>query len=271
MKKTLLSFALALACAGAAGAADRKGCKGDSLFTRMPDTFVKDCLESEFDAQPFHCAPGRPQNLEGRYLMTRYEAKPGAQAATALQVLRNHDAAAAELGAKKLFSDKRYACYSLARDGKELTAEVDAAWNRGYVVRVVEKAAMKQEVAGNSDIFLKSIRDTGHVAVYGIYFDTGKADLKPSSEPALKEILALLEADPALKIYVVGHTDNVGTLGANTALSQARAAAVVKELTARGIDGARLKPAGVASLVPVASNRAETGRAKNRRVELVEQ
>lgn len=60
----------------------------------MPETFVKDCLESDFDTQPFHCAPGRPATIEGRYLMTRYEAEKGAVAATPVQVLRNHKQAA---------------------------------------------------------------------------------------------------------------------------------------------------------------------------------
>jgi outer membrane protein OmpA-like peptidoglycan-associated protein len=72
---------------------------------------------------------------------------------------------------------------------------------------------------------------------------------------------------------VVGHTDNAGTLEANLALSRGRAAAVVKELTSsrHGIAASRLSAQGVGPLVPVASNRSEAGRAKNRRVDLVEQ
>jgi outer membrane protein OmpA-like peptidoglycan-associated protein len=71
---------------------------------------------------------------------------------------------------------------------------------------------------------------------------------------------------------VVGHTDNVGEFNYNMKLSQTRAEAVVKFLTGKyGSDGARLKPYGVSSLAPVASNRTEDGQAKNRRVELVEQ
>ncbi|MBI5624217.1 MAG: OmpA family protein [Elusimicrobia bacterium] len=267
---TLLAGLLLLS-AGLCSAADKKGCKGDSLFTRMPGTFVKDCREGAFDNQAFHCGPGKPQAIEGRHLMTRYEAEPKAQAFTGVQVQRNHETAAADLGAKKVFSDARYSCYRLAKDGKEFFAEVDSAWNRGYVIRIVEKSGMKQEVAGNSDIFLKTIRETGHAAVYGIQFDTNRAELKPESAPALEEIVKLMSADPELKIHVVGHTDNVGAMADNMALSQARAAAVVKALSGRGVEAARMKPSGVASLVPVAANRSESGRARNRRVELVEQ
>jgi OOP family OmpA-OmpF porin len=118
----------------------------------------------------------------------------------------------------------------------------------------------------------KDISSTGHVALYGIYFDTDKADLKPESQPTLQEIAKVLKHDASLKLYIVGHTDNVGGFDYNIGLSQRRAAAVVNELTAKhGIAATRLKPAGVGMLSPVGPNDHEEGRAKNRRVELVKQ
>lgn len=127
-------------------------------------------------------------------------------------------------------------------------------------------------VTVNADALAENIARTGHVAVYGIYFDTGKADIKPESEPILQEIAKLLQQNPELKLYVVGHTDNVGDLTYNMELSQARADAVVKVLVSKyGADVNRLKAYGVGPLAPVTSNKAEEGRAKNRRVELVEQ
>ncbi|MFA6004172.1 MAG: OmpA family protein [Elusimicrobiota bacterium] len=255
-----------------AATSDRKGCPGDSLFTRMPGTHITDCVSSDFDSQLFHCAPGKPAVREGRYMMTRYQADPGAAAATPVQIIRNHQSAAQDLGGRTIFEDKRYACIQLAKAGKEITAEIDTAFNRGYLVRIIEKAGMKQEIAGNTDIFLKSIKDTGHVAVYGILFDTGLAVLKPGSESVLAEITKLLQQDQGLNIHVVGHTDNVGTMANNMKLSQDRATAVVEALVSKhGIARTRLKAAGVGPLVPVSTNRNEAGRAKNRRVELVEQ
>lgn len=116
------------------------------------------------------------------------------------------------------------------------------------------------------------IQTDGHVAVYGIEFDTGKADLTPGSAPAIAEIVKLLKADPGLKIHVVGHTDSVGTLDGNIALSRRRAESVVMELTtSQGIAPARLRPDGVGPLVPIATNDTQEGRAKNRRVDLVKQ
>ncbi|MEP7361697.1 MAG: DUF4892 domain-containing protein [Acidobacteriota bacterium] len=110
----------------------------------------------------------------------------------------------------------------------------------------------------------------GHVALYGIHFDTGKAVIKPESEPTLVEIVALMKAQPALRLYVAGHTDDIGDAPANLELSMRRALAVVSELVShRGINGARLTAAGVGPYAPIAPNSTEAGRAKNRRVELV--
>ena len=122
------------------------------------------------------------------------------------------------------------------------------------------------------DALNKDLDRVGHVAVYEILFDTGKADLKPASGGALKEIAALMAKSPTLKLYVVGHTDNVGTLAQNLDLSKRRAQAVVTALTTTyKVAPARLQSDGVGPLTPVASNGEEAGRAKNRRVELVKQ
>jgi len=96
--------------------------------------------------------------------------------------------------------------------------------------------------------------------------------VKPESEPALQEISKLLSADANLKLFIVGHTDNVGSIDYNMKLSQARADAVIKALTTKyKINPQRLKACGMGQLGPVAPNKTEEGRAKNRRVELVEQ
>ncbi len=117
----------------------------------------------------------------------------------------------------------------------------------------------------------KDIAATGRVALYGLYFDTDKADLKPESAPSLAEIGKLLKAQPDLKVYIVGHTDNVGGFDYNMGLSQRRAKSVVDQLVQSGIPADRLKPAGAGMIAPVAPNDDEAGRSKNRRVEIVKQ
>jgi outer membrane protein OmpA-like peptidoglycan-associated protein len=116
----------------------------------------------------------------------------------------------------------------------------------------------------------KSIDADGRVALYGIYFDTGKADIKPESKASLDQISELLKQRPNLKLHVVGHTDNVGAVESNMVLSKRRAESVVAALsTTYNINRTRLTGNGVASLAPVKTNSTEEGRAKNRRVELV--
>lgn len=109
----------------------------------------------------------------------------------------------------------------------------------------------------------------GHVVVDGLFFDTGKTELRADSQAQLDELVALLGRQAPWKLYVVGHTDNVGTQEANQALSRGRAEAVAAALQARGIAAARLQPKGLGPYAPRASNADEAGRARNRRVELV--
>lgn len=117
----------------------------------------------------------------------------------------------------------------------------------------------------------KQIAANGKVALYGIYFDFNKADVKPQSDQALTEIAKLLQTRAGLKVLVVGHTDAVGSFESNCTLSQRRADAIVAALsTKHGLDNKRLFPVGVSFASPIATNTTDEGRAKNRRVELVE-
>lgn len=147
-------------------------------------------------------------------------------------------------------------------------------YNQGtsYALYIIEKEAMVQEVTADAATMARDLARSGKVAIYGIYFEFDKAELKPESAPTLREIAQLLGDRPQLRLHVVGHTDNVGQLDYNMRLSKARAEAVVEALTADyGIASGRLRAAGVGPLAPAAANTSDDGRAKNRRVELVEQ
>lgn len=154
----------------------------------------------------------------------------------------------------------------LISTGKIYASDVIAT----YVEIAEPKPMLTGQVTVNVDALQSSLKADGKIALYGIYFDTGKAEVKAESDQQLAQIAELLKNDPSLRILLVGHTDNQGTLENNLALSQKRASSVATELTQRyGIEKNRITPKGVANLAPVAANSTESGRAKNRRVELV--
>ncbi len=171
---------------------------------------------------------------------------------------------------------QRYIAAKLSRPGGDvyLSVFVSISIHRRYPVIQVDVIEVKPMEEGlvTADTMMEDITRTGRVAIYGIYFDTDRADIKPESDQTLEEIARLLRQNPALILYVVGHTDDVGALAYNMDLSRRRAEAVAETLVSKyGVDAKRLKAYGVGPLAPVASNSTEEGRAKNRRVELVKQ
>ncbi len=141
------------------------------------------------------------------------------------------------------------------------------------LVEVVEPRAMDHNiVVVDATVIGQSLASQGSVSLYGLYFDTDKASLQASSKGQLAEMARFLKANPAVRVFIVGHTDNQGALDHNLQLADARAKGVAAALTADyGVDRARIIARGAGPLAPVASNRSDAGRAKNRRVELVEQ
>jgi OOP family OmpA-OmpF porin len=166
--------------------------------------------------------------------------------------------------------DRRYLAAKLATDTG--TAYVALMVGKARTqLDIVEIVGMETDkVVVDAGALAEGIDRDGRVSVYGIYFDTDKADVKPESKAALDEIAKLLTSRPGLRLYVVGHTDMTGALDHNRTLSEGRAHAVVTALVRTyGIAAERLEGHGVGPLAPVASNANEAGRAKNRRVELV--
>ena len=115
------------------------------------------------------------------------------------------------------------------------------------------------------------LNKSGHIAVYGIHFQTGDAMIMPDSMHVLGDVAKMLQQNPEVKVSVEGHTDNAGSAASNQELSDSRAQNVMAWLTSHGIDRTRLQAKGWGQSKPVADNSTEEGRAKNRRVELVQQ
>jgi len=252
---------------------DRQGSKDHPLLTRMPDFYINDYSEKDFDKQEFTVQNGKKVSVEGHKYYIQYDLNQGAKGPGDLKVVRNIQNALTKIGGKVLFEGERpwQSTVKLEKGGKETWVAV-RAYPTLYRLTIVEREVMKQEVEANAEAMGNDINTTGHVSIYGIYFDTGKAEIKPESDAAIAEIAKLLKNNNALKVYVVGHTDNAGSFDANMKLSKDRADAVTNSLVSKhGIASSRLKAYGVSSLNPIASNKTEEGKAKNRRVELVEQ
>ncbi len=104
--------------------------------------------------------------------------------------------------------------------------------------------------------------------VESLLFDFNKWDIKSEFYPNLDQVVSILEKNPALKITIKGHTDNIGTKEYNMKLSEKRAKAVMEYFLKKGINKERLSSEGFGFTKPVGTNSTSEGRAKNRRVEL---
>jgi OOP family OmpA-OmpF porin len=252
---------------------DAEGCRDHPLLTRMPNFYIQDCEMRDFDQMDFVNKQGEETTVEGKKYYISHYVNSDAQPPSEIQILRNFTNAIQKIGGTKTYED-RSDVYLRLEKGDIITWIHVHTWNdgAGYDLNIVEEARMAQDIVADANSMAQDIKMTGKVAIYGIYFDFNKADVKPESEPTLKEIAKLLKQNPKLNLYVVGHTDIVGSMSANIDLSQRRAQAVLQVLTTKhGVDKKRLKAYGVGPLCPAAPNKTDEGRAKNRRVELVEQ
>ncbi len=290
-----------LLCGAALAIAQRdvNGSKDHPILTRYPGSSIRFYNQVDFDKYPLALAvadrrPSGVKEIQGKITKITYQNPAGR---SAFEVFSNYRDALKAAGYRDLFTCEGAACglamywqqlnglYAAGgpREARNLTVRgnsggndytVAMSVNTGFtILHFVEHKAMEGGlVTASAAELAEGIDRDGHISVYAIYFDTGKADLKPESGPALAEIATLLAMKPALNLHVVGHTDSVGGLAANMKLSADRAASVVRALTTdRKVAASRLSSNGVGPLAPVATNRTEEGRAKNRRVDLVGQ
>jgi len=278
---------------------DARGSSDHPVLSRYPGSRIQSYNQVDFDQYRLalgveNNAPGNIQDIEGRVTKIGYVNPSGR---SAFEIYSNYEAALKTAGFETLWTCAADACgramnwqgfnglWASGRVGdirhlvargrvNDQTVTVAMAVNTtGTTVHIVESKAMDAGLVTASAAELAAGLDRdGHISVYNIFFDTGRSDLKAESKPALDEVAGLLKNRPELRVLVVGHTDSTGALDMNMKLSAARAAAVVKELTGTyGIAASRLSAHGAGPLAPVASNRTEDGKARNRRVDLVEQ
>jgi outer membrane protein OmpA-like peptidoglycan-associated protein len=256
---------------------DVEGSKDHPIVSRMPNSYITE-YKKQFDAIELLADRGQKKTVEGEATVIRYFYTSPEQQPSALQVIRNYQNAVQSIGGRLVYErrpregDGGETTLLVTKDGKEtwiaVRPDIFSAPTQSYQLFIVERGAMVQEVT--ADQMYSALSTTGFIALY-INFDFGKADLKPEGERTVDEIAKMLTANPGLKVRIEGHTDNIGSPAANKTLSEARAGRVMSALTRRGIEERRLSAAGFGSERPIADNRTEEGRGKNRRVELVKQ
>jgi len=233
------------------------------------------------------------RDLAGRVTRTNYQSPDNR---SPLEILENYQQAITGAGGELLFACRGKECgppwagsrwgrfndtihlsgiggYVAGRivSGSDTAYVAVAVAKRRHQVTVIEVGEMETGLVKiDPEALGEELDRLGHVAVPGVYFETGKAVLTPESGEALRAMTTILESRPGLFVWVVGHTDWTGGLELNARLSTDRARAVVRALTGdHGIAAGRVEGHGVGPLAPAAANASESGRAANRRVELV--
>jgi OmpA-OmpF porin, OOP family len=267
MRLRFLLLVLALATPALALAEDdAEGCKDHPMLSRMAGFYIGDC-ERNHDEVEFTVGEEKTQKVEGQKTRISYALKEGAAAPSYFQLRKNYENAVKSLGGSVLHTSEAYLSGRIVRGGQEVWVQLEAANSATvYDLTIVEKQAMTQEVTARD--MLDALNRDGFIALY-INFDTAKADIRPDSQPIVDQIAALLKQNPALKVSIEGHTDNTGTPAQNKTLSEQRANAVMAAIAKQGVAANRMSAVGWGQEKPVADNRTEAGRAKNRRVELV--
>ena len=270
----LFWIALAWAAVPALAQSDTEGSKDHPSISRFPGFYIDDFKFNDFNEFEFTVSDEKTAAHGGKYWRIVYYKQDKTRTPSLVEVIRNYEAAFRKNGGAMVWSNPR--------DGQAVYRQGPGAGERWMELRVgdggeriqltiVDVAAMAQKVEFSASEMLDALNRDGYVMLRGIQFDTGKDVIKPESEPLLGEIRNLLSANPQLRLSVEGHTDNVGASAANLALSKRRADAVRAWLVSKGVASARLSSQGFGDAKPVADNRTEDGRAKNRRVELVRQ
>lgn len=287
--------------------ADVKGSQDHPMFSRVEGSRITSYEQKEFDE--YRLVTGQvkgatdatlnEQNsvpLEGKVWKITYKVPKNR---STLEILRSYQAAFTKAAFQTLYqcagpecgvgldallmkragydmighpADKRYLAARLARNKEDIYVSVLAIGYAEPTIRldVVEAKPASSLIGLDAAAMAAGISARGRVALYGIYFDTDRAEVKPESRTTLAEISTLLKQNAKMNLIVVGHTDNSGTLDYNMDLSLRRAQAVVAALISDfDVARDRVEPRGVGFLAPVAPNTSELERAKNRRVELL--
>lgn len=258
---------------------DTEGCKDHRLVNRMPGFYLSKCEESYNEAD-IVIGIDKTEQVEGTVYNYEYYIRDGAKIPSRFQILKNYENAIVQNGGDKIYfkskdaGDGQTGATFRMKSGSDLYWLTFTYFNGsesqcdGYFITVVKVEGMKQEITANE--MFEKINSGNSISLY-INFETGKSSIKNESQNIVDELYTMLKNNPALKIIIEGHTDNVGNKTSNQTLSEQRSASVKTALVNKGIAADRIKTTGYGQDKPVADNTTEEGKAKNRRVEIKKQ
>jgi len=259
--------AVALAAqAGAPMPPDDEGCK-DFFVSRMAGYYISSCEQREFDQFTFAYGQDRAITVEGKVVQNNYSQPDDATPNSKALVWHNYVNALQAGGWTLYYQDDDTLVEKQVKNGQERWVQLDTNGGSSYTLRLAQEAGMQQSVV-TADDMATALSHNGRISLH-INFDTAQSTIRPDSLPIIDQIVAAMKSNGTLNVTVEGNTDNVGNPQANMALSLSRAQAVVNAVAAGGIAGSRLTAVGHGQDNPVADNSTESGRAQNRRVDLV--
>lgn len=244
--------------------ADVPGSADPFLFRRISGFQIAEFKEQPQGAFPFQTAAATDSPVEGRKIEITY--RNGGQPISASSIFQHYQRAALGLGGKVLKQSPQSVSFMVQGKTSELWLAIEAPDPAQYKLILVERGTAIPQVTPD-DMFATLERD-GRVALY-VKFNMDESVIKPESQDLILKAAELLKRSPVPRISAEGHTDFVGNSATNKVLSIARAQAVVEALVKLGVDPKRLSVTGYGQERPIGDNKTEEGRAKNRRIELV--
>ena len=239
------------------------------LLGHMPGHTSEKPVLRNFDQMEFDILDGdasRTVKVQGRTTTIRYTPPSGSQT-TDEEIEANYRDALQKLGAEILRERDLDTTARLVSNGQVVWIKISSQ-EAQVKIEAVEEKPFEPAIKPAPDTLRAALDKAGRVALY-INFEFAKATLRPDSAPVVAQVLALLKADPTLRLSIEGHTDDIGPAPLNQTLSNDRAAALMAALTTAGIPPARLTSIGYGATKPLTTNDTSEGRARNRRVELV--
>ena len=276
-KKYLILCVLSLFVALDTGYAqsDKENCKEHTIIpSRIPDYYIGNCDVNEFSSHTVFTKKGE-KIIEGKKTVLEYFIKEGGKSVSEVFVRKNYMEAIKKQGAKIEYeSAGRGVGVIKQADGTMVWVDVAGYIGIGspeqtgqYIVTIVEIASMEQVITATS--LGDDLQQTGRSVLY-IQFESGKSTIKPESMKMIEQMALYLNANKSKNVFIVGHTDNAGTIDMNMKLSEERAVAVVNALVGQyNVSPKQVIAKGIGPLAPIASNNSEDGKKLNRRVEMV--